>query len=475
MRAQASTATIDKRPWRIVAASIAGLIIAIAAAGVIVLLQVEEVMEVTDRALMYDLEVEDEGDDLRVAVLDVRHYHRDILLNGPTHEALLNYEEAYAKILEEIDELEDVGITEPGVPSAVEIRELAERYYADYWPDVELYDTDRPAFIESSNLGLRRIAELDRAASEIDNLGERLAEDSLTRVDSAAETERFVLLALLVGIGIIGVVLAVTSVAVLNRLRASYSREREAVLALEGSLRTKTDFISDASHELRTPLTVIQGNAEIGLELKGDEGRHEALEAIAKEANRMGKLIDDLLFLARSDAGFSSLEKELVPARWLVQRIMQPAEVLTQKRGSCLEARLSGEGYLIADPARVEQAVLALIDNAAKHSPSGACVVLTMGVRQRQLEISVTDSGPGIPPDELPLIFDRFYRVGARRVRKKEGSGLGLSITKTIVEAHSGFIQVDSRVGAGTKVTIALPLCELPYSIAQDSERLQIA
>src|SRR5687768_7117196 len=124
------TAGIDKRPWRIVVASIAGLIVAIAAAGIVVMLQNEEVKDVTARAIRYDLEVEDEGDDLRVAILGIRHYHRDIHFGGPTHEATINFEEAYANLLEEIEELEAVGITEPGIPEISSIRDLAEQYLA---------------------------------------------------------------------------------------------------------------------------------------------------------------------------------------------------------------------------------------------------------------------------------------------------------------------------------------------------------
>jgi two-component system sensor histidine kinase ResE len=152
------------------------------------------------------------------------------------------------------------------------------------------------------------------------------------------------------------------------------------------------------------------------------------------------------------------LETELVPARWLLTRLAKPAEVLAQQRGSCLTAEVGGEGFLEVDPGRVEQAVLILVDNAAKHAPPGSCVGLRSGVRGGELAIEVSDAGAGIPSEELPLIFDRFYQVGDRRARKKGGSGLGPSIAKTIVEAHGGSIGVESRVGAGTRVTIRLPL-----------------
>jgi len=210
---------------------------------------------------------------------------------------------------------------------------------------------------------------------------------------------------------------------VLSGLRASYAREQMAVHELGRALQTKNDFIADASHELRTPLTVIRGNAEIGRETPGEVIHQEVLREIETEAARMSRLIDDLFFLARSDAGAVPLEREYLPARWLISRLVKPAEVLARQHGTCLTAEVGAEGHLEVDPARVEQAVLILVDNAAKHSPPGACLTLSSRVRDNALMIEVADAGAGIPPDELPLIFDRFYQVGKRRSRKKGGLG----------------------------------------------------
>jgi two-component system, OmpR family, sensor histidine kinase VicK len=447
------------RPWGIVGAAIAGLMLAIAGAGIALFVENERVKNVTERALRSDIEIEDEGDDLRVAVLDMRHHHRNLVFGGPTAENLANYEQAYRDLLEEIDELERVEITDPGVPQPAEIRELAQRYYADFRPAVVLYDSDPSAFQLASSEGLLRIDEMDDAADEIDDLGERLAEASLTRIDEAATTERFFLVGLVGGVALVGVVLAIVAGRVLTRLHASYAREQAAVQELERILRTKTDFIGDASHELRTPLTVIQGNAEIGLGTTEAPVQREVLAEILAEANRMSKLVDDLLFLARSDAGLPPLEKELVPARWLMARLSKPAEVLARQRSAALTVEASGDGYLEVDPRRVEQAVLILVDNAAKHAPPETRVALTARVDGDDLAIEVADAGPGIPPEELPLVFDRFYQVGNRRARKKGGSGLGLSIAKTIVEAHGGSIGLESRLNEGTRTTIRLPLC----------------
>jgi signal transduction histidine kinase len=294
----------------------------------------------------------------------------------------------------------------------------------------------------------------------------------LTKVDNAATSARITLIGLVGGVALVGLVLAVASGRVLRRLHASYAREQAISRDLTIALRTKNDFIGDASHELRTPLTIIRGNAEIGLGTTETAIQREVLGEIWDEAVRMTKLVDDLLFLARSDAGLPPLEREIVPARWLLMRLTKPAEILTRQYGSCLAVDLGGEGYLDVDPSRIEQALLILVDNAAKHAPPGTCVELNSRAQNGDLTIEVADKGAGIPPEELGLIFDRFYQVGNRRTRKQGGTGLGLSIAKTIVEAHGGRIAVDSDVNGGTRMTIRFPLCASSRLLAAQEYQL---
>jgi signal transduction histidine kinase len=271
--------------------------------------------------------------------------------------------------------------------------------------------------------------------------------------------------------------LAIFAGRILARLRSLYELEQQSRYELARSLQTKTDFIADASHELRTPLAVILGNAETALASKNPALHETSLSAIATETQRMGTLVDDLLFLARSDAGSSPLEREYVPARWLVSRLVKPAGVLARQRASCLSDQIGGEGYLDVDPERIEQAVLILVDNAARHSPTGSCVSLASRVEGGYLTIEVADSGPGIHPEELPHIFDRFYQVKNRRSRKKGGAGLGLSIARTIVAAHGGGITAESTLGAGTRMTIRLPLAAPPEATEEpvpDPQRMAV-
>jgi signal transduction histidine kinase len=123
-----------------------------------------------------------------------------------------------------------------------------------------------------------------------------------------------------------------------------------------------------------------------------------------------------------------------------------------------LEAKPSGEGRLRVDPARVEQAVLILVDNAAKYGPPEGPITLTTSTGSGELRITIEDCGPGIPEEDLPRIFERFYRINKERSRKRGGAGLGLSIAKTIAEVHGGRIDAESRVGGGTRMSLHFPL-----------------
>lgn len=455
------------RAWRIVAASIGALLLAIVIAGLITIFENNRVNSITERALSFDIEVEDEASDVQVAVLDLRHMHRNIAYGGMSPSAVADFDDAYRDLQEEMTELEALRLDQLGVTQPQEIRDLAERYYADMKPALDLAETDPRQFQTASDIGLTRLDKMGDAANEIDDLGDRLADDSLARIRDALRTEQLLLTALVIGALVTGAVLALSSGRLLARLRVLYQSEQAGRRDLARVLQTKTDFIADASHELRTPLAVILGNAETALASNDVSNHASSLAAIADEARRMGKLVDDLLFLARSDAGAPPLETEYVPARWLITRLVKPAEMLAQRHGSCVTSRIDGMGFLEVDPARIEQAILILIDNAARHSPPGACVSLEARVEARALAVIVSDRGNGIASDELPLIFDRFFQVRNRRTRKRGASGLGLSIARTIIAAHGGHIVAESALGEGTQMTIRLPLAPPPV---QDEE-----
>jgi signal transduction histidine kinase len=467
---------IREQPWRITIAAVGGLLVAIFVAGLVGLLVNLSVENVTDEA-RYDLDLEDEGDDLRAAVLDVRHYHRNITFGGPGENQIDNFEDAYAQLEEEVRELESTGVRASDAPQPEQIRAMAEEYYGDFRPAIELYEENRAAFKEASDRGLERLDELARVGEGLDELGERLSEESLVKVDRATQTARVVLLAVIFGLLLVGAALAYITVRVVNELRRLYDEQQEAAKKLADASQAKTDFIADVSHELRTPLTVLRGNAQVGLALGGDHA--ELFEEIVEESRRMTRLVEDLLFLARSDAASVPLQTETVDVVPLLHELAGRAETLVRERGATFESALAGEGQLRVDSARIEQAVLILVDNAAKYGPVGGLVTLSSELtRSGQLCIKVKDRGPGIPSNELPHVFDRFYRVDKTRTRQGDGegpgqgggTGLGLPIARTIVQAHGGRIEVASQEGEGTKVSLYLPL----FSVLWPADRIGV-
>jgi two-component system, OmpR family, sensor histidine kinase VicK len=447
-----------EQPWYVIIAAVGGLLAAILIAGIAGFMLNRNVERVTNEALRYDVQLEDEGDDLRAAVLDLRHYHRNITFGGPSRGGIEDFEEAYAQLEEEIRELEDIGVRDPDAPQPDEIRRMAQEYYEDFRSAVDLYEEDRAAFEEASDRGFVRIDEMAQAGEELDELGEQLSEKSLGDVDRATRTARLVLLSVIFGLLLVGAGLAYATVRVVNEQRGLYAEQRAATEKLAEANMAKTEFIADVSHELRTPLTVLRGNAQVGLALGRDPDDARLFEEIVTESKRMSRMVEDLLFLAKSDSASPPLAFETVDAAPFLVDLAGRAEVLTREHSARLERKLEGGGLVEVDAQRIEQTVLILVDNAAKYGPPGGTVTLASFVRSGELHISVEDRGPGIPREELPRIFERFYRLDKARSRRLGGAGLGLPIAKTIAEAHGGRIEAVSRLGEGTKISLCLPL-----------------
>ncbi|NPV90800.1 MAG: HAMP domain-containing protein [Firmicutes bacterium] len=237
--------------------------------------------------------------------------------------------------------------------------------------------------------------------------------------------------------------------AMLERLKGAYLRLAEAHDA-------QRRFVADASHELRTPLTTIRGNVEL-LQKMGDtqpEVRKEALADIASESERMSRLIHELLALARADTG-QNLERRLTPLHELLGEVIRSARHLSdQVRFEPDEDLTSEPIWVMGSHDYLKQLFLILIENGMKYTPSGGEVRLSVQHREGQVGVSVIDTGIGIPAEELPHIFERFYRVD--QARFGEGSGLGLSIAQWIVEQHDGKIEVESVPGEGSRFTVWL-------------------
>jgi two-component system, OmpR family, sensor histidine kinase VicK len=439
------------RSWWLANMSIIGLLVAIAVAGLLALGINERVRGVLVLALQYDLEIEDRADDLRVAILDMRHYHRNLVFGGPSPRRLTDFETAYEQLLSHIDRLSQLGIDSENLPDEAELRENAEHYYIEFQPAIALYYDDPQAFDLASDDGLWLLAELESDALRFERFGEREAADALFGVEGAANSARSLLIAKLAGHILIGAVLAYL---IIRNLR----EQRRAAAELAHALQLKTDFIADMSHELRTPLTVVRANAEVALGLDRTCVHTELLEEISKEAEHMTHLVEDLLFLARSDAGAVPLAQELVNIRSFLTELAERSSVLARGRGVTVQLELAGEGLVRIDRERIAQAVLILVDNAVKYSPVDKTITLRSALHGAEVVIEVEDEGPGIPEQDLPLVFERFYRVDKARTRKQGGVGLGLAIAKSIVTAHGGRIEAESVLNKGTKMRYYLPL-----------------
>jgi len=221
--------------------------------------------------------------------------------------------------------------------------------------------------------------------------------------------------------------------------------------ALEASDNARRQLLADVSHELMTPLTAMRGYIETLTmrELELDAGTRERyLHIIDEETHRLERIIGDLLDLARLEGGGGTFRREQVAVQSLFERVYSRHERELTERKITLAANIAqGAESVVGDPDRLEQAVQNLAANALRHTPDGGEIVVSADVVGDQLRLRVRDSGEGIPPEHLPLIFDRFYKVDASR-KAAGGSGLGLSIVRAIVERHGGTVSAHNEGGA---------------------------
>ena len=219
-------------------------------------------------------------------------------------------------------------------------------------------------------------------------------------------------------------------------------------------------FFADISHELRTPLTVIRGEGEIAL--RGSNKKvvayRRSIERIVEQAKHLSVLVNDLLFIARQGAGAAGLNLQTIDLSELLQKVCGDAKVIAHEKSVDIAfANGSAHDMVRGDPARLRQLFLVLLDNAVRYSKSDSEVKVEIGKSGGEVTVRVSDHGIGIPPEELERIFERFRRGGNAAAMNEEGLGLGLPVAKAIVEAHKGRIEMASRVGQGTTVTVALP------------------
>ncbi|MBI4231142.1 MAG: HAMP domain-containing protein [Planctomycetes bacterium] len=223
---------------------------------------------------------------------------------------------------------------------------------------------------------------------------------------------------------------------------------------LERSFEQLRRFTADASHELRTPLAALRSIGEVALNAPRDaQAYRDAIGSMLEEVARLNRLVESLLTLARADGGQVRLNLELLDLTELAREVTSHLGVLAEEKRQALTVEAPRPVPIRADRAILRQAVVNLLHNAIRYSPEGTPIRVSVG---DGAVLEVADRGPGIPPEHLGRIFDRFYRVDAGRSRDEGGTGLGLSIARWAVEIHGGTIEVESIVGEGSRFRIRL-------------------
>ncbi len=226
--------------------------------------------------------------------------------------------------------------------------------------------------------------------------------------------------------------------------------------------KLRKDFVANVSHELRTPLAMLQGYSEALIDDIADspEARREIAEVINEESQRMGRLVRELLDLARMESGHIHLNRNPISLDRFLKRVLRKFQSISAEQEITLLREIEKDlPEVYWDEDKIEQVLTNLIDNAIRHTPAGGKVEVTVRTVSEQIHLAVKDTGSGIPEEDLPFVFERFYKADKARTRGQSGgTGLGLSIAKHLVTAHHGQIQVTSQLGKGTTFTILLPI-----------------
>ena len=246
----------------------------------------------------------------------------------------------------------------------------------------------------------------------------------------------------------------------MGRLASTLNR---MIARLEEAFQKQRQFAADASHELRTPLAIIQAESSLALDKKRTQVEYRrSLDLVSQEVTYMSEIIGKLLLLARNDAGSEPLNFQEVNVKDLFTELSSDVEALAQEKGVAFNFGPMENLMVKGDRFRLRQLFLNILDNAIRYTPSGGTVSSSLVRKNGSAFVSISDTGIGIPTEDLPFIFDRFYRVDKARSRTDGGMGLGLAIAGSIAKLHGGNIEVESQVGKGSTFHIILPLLESP-------------
>jgi len=262
---------------------------------------------------------------------------------------------------------------------------------------------------------------------------------------------------------LIGTFAAAAFAALLLVAAGGYVLVRQSTAPVERSMEQMRRFMADAAHELRTPVTVLRTRAEVALGQERDPARDAAaLQAMEQEAGRVGTIVGDLLTLARADAGERPVAHEALYLDDLAASAVEGVRALAERKGVALEVGAFEEAAIIGDPDLVRRLLLIVLDNAIKYTPTGGRVHLDVTARDGQRSVVVSDTGIGIPAEQLSHVFERFYRGEPAR-READGAGLGLAIARWITDLHGAAIEIAPADGRptptqGTRVTLTFPV-----------------
>jgi signal transduction histidine kinase len=247
---------------------------------------------------------------------------------------------------------------------------------------------------------------------------------------------------------------------------AGYFLAQKALIPINESWEKQEQFVADASHEMRTPLAVIKSHAELLLHSPDHTIENEStrIASIIKESTRLSNLVAKLLLLARSDSNQVEIESRPIQIMELVENVVGQFQPIAELKNIDLTMQSSDVIEILGDKERIVQLLVILLDNAIKYTPEGGTIMVGVHKKYNAAEIVVKDTGIGISSEDLPHIFDRFYRADKARAGKDRGTGLGLAIAKWIVEKHSGSIRAESTTGAGSMMVVTLPLKKYFFS-----------
>lgn len=252
----------------------------------------------------------------------------------------------------------------------------------------------------------------------------------------------------------------------IDQLRSTFAamaeRIRHQIAELENQDRLRREMVANVSHDLRTPLTHLQGYIETVLlkeESLAPTERREYLEIALRHGERLGRLVTDLFELAKLDALHEPAERERLPVGELVQDVAQKFSLNARDRGVSLNAGLEGgQTMILADVGLMECALENVLENALRYTPDGGRIDIRLAVADQRLRIEIRDTGPGIGPDDVSQVFDRYYRAQrATGADDDRGAGLGLAIAKRAAELHGGSLCCESQIGEGTMFRFELP------------------